>query len=221
MVRDLVDSDIIEVTDIYNYYVRQERRYGIIGNLKILYQISYTKERKDFMKKSKILFLIMAFALTFMVAINVKAAGTCVSKGGTLPDSCSSVTCGSATVPAQCSSVAFSSCCTWQDPTCGENEQLVAHECVPVEPTTPTTCPAGQELNTEGTACVACRDHGYKAGDGLACSYCNGTVNASKTYCDEKKSEGKRYRAFKENFESINRGIRAKKQKIPLKQSIY
>ena len=140
------------------------------------------------MKKSKILFLIMAFALTFMVAINVKAAGTCVSKGGTLPDSCSSVTCGSATVPAQCSSVAYSSCCTWQDPTCGENEQLVAHECVPVEPTTPTTCPAGQELNTEGTACVACRDHYYKAGTGLACSYCNGTVNASKTYCDEKKS---------------------------------
>lgn len=126
--------------------------------------------------KSKILFLFMAFALTFMLAINVKAEG-CVSNGAT---GCTTE-CSGASSPSQCASAGYRSCCTWQDPECTGNTTLVDHECVPVEG--PTTCPAGQELNTEGTACVACRDHYYKAGEGIACSYCDGTVNASKTHC--------------------------------------
>ena len=50
----------------------------------MLNQISYKEERKDFMRgKSKLLFLICAFALTFMFAINVKAASAPCCENGT------------------------------------------------------------------------------------------------------------------------------------------
>ena len=130
-------------------------------------------------EKSKLLFLFMAFVLTFMLTINVKAEG-CVSNGA---DGCT-VTCGNATSAAQCGGAQYRSCCTWQDPDCPSGTTLVDHECVPVEG--PSTCPAGQELNTEGTACVACRNNYYKAGEGIACSYCNPNthyVNSDKTRC--------------------------------------
>ena len=132
--------------------------------------------------KSKLLFLFMAFALTFVFAINVKAG--CSAGSGMGTQACDGISCSQTTYSA-CVSAGGSSakCCAWTDPTCTGNTTLVNHECVEVEPETPTSCPAGQELNTAGTACVTCRSGYYKSGTGIACSYCDGTVNSSHTSC--------------------------------------
>ena len=119
------------------------------------------------MKKSKILFLIMAFALTFMVAINVKAA---CERGPSTMDSCNQVTCSSYTVKGSCNST--QGCCVWNE--------------TDPDPQTPTitSCPAGQGINAAGTGCQACNSGWYSAEGELVCHQCNGTVTNNGASCD-------------------------------------
>lgn len=121
------------------------------------------------MKKSKILFLFMAFALTFMLAINVKA--DCVSYGG-------SSTCLS------------HEGCSW-DYTYGCTGHEVASDPDPQTPPAhqdPTTCPAGQGIKGDvGSAyCGACDSGWYSPANDLFCHQCTGTVTNGGASCETK-----------------------------------
>jgi len=125
----------------------------------------------------------MAFALMF-VAIGVKA--DCGNGAGAGSTNCAGVSCSSQSTWLACTGAGGSAnqCCSWTDPTCPSGQHVESHVCVDDI----KNCPAGQEAKADGTGCQDCAAHYYKASAGTGkCSYCNGTVNASKTYCTPAK----------------------------------